>query len=214
MTPIWTLIPTLPPAATGAPMSGNGALAITLLLSGGALLVLWGAMRARDAAAKRTGGPHGTIAGVGSARSLFKRRGGADAAELASVARDVEELAERLAARMDERAERLERLIEAADERLARLEHATGETPRSPVRAARGPTTVRTALSRIAAEDDGATPAPEPKRVVASAGAFAPDPINGKVYELADMGKQPAEIAAALDEHIGKVQLILALREA
>jgi hypothetical protein len=33
------------------------------------------------------------------------------------------------------------------------------------------------------------------------------------VYELADGGRDPVEIARALDEQIGKVELILALRE-
>ncbi|TVQ63470.1 MAG: hypothetical protein EA379_03955 [Phycisphaerales bacterium] len=44
--------------------------------------------------------------------------------------------------------------------------------------------------------------------------ADEPDPINHRVCQLADAGKDSAEIAAALDEPIGKVQLILALRDA
>lgn len=238
MTQFLTHIPTVLPASPGAPANSVGALALTLLLSGAALLLVWGALRVREVAARRAQGLDGSRAhGAGARWPLFRRRGGADAAELASVARDVEELAERLAARMDERAERLERLIEMADERIAQLEYAapgTSGTPGNPgnpgnprthgnaestparvVRAVNGPTTVRGALGRMAAETAVApTPAPESKRVIAAAGAYAPDPINGKVYELADLGKQPAEIAAALDEHIGKVQLILALRDA
>jgi hypothetical protein len=40
------------------------------------------------------------------------------------------------------------------------------------------------------------------------------DPVVRRVYELSDAGRAPAEIARELDEHIGKVELILALRQA
>jgi len=38
------------------------------------------------------------------------------------------------------------------------------------------------------------------------------DPLARSVYELADQGVEPTDIAQKLDEHIGKVELILALR--
>jgi len=39
-----------------------------------------------------------------------------------------------------------------------------------------------------------------------------PDPLTASVYELADRGLQSVAIAQNLDEHVGKVELILALR--
>ncbi|MBL1219046.1 MAG: hypothetical protein D8M59_16325 [Planctomycetes bacterium] len=39
------------------------------------------------------------------------------------------------------------------------------------------------------------------------------DPLTSSVYELADRGRSPIEIARELDEQVGKVQLILALRQ-
>jgi len=38
------------------------------------------------------------------------------------------------------------------------------------------------------------------------------DPLTRSIYELADAGKAAQQIAAELNEHIGKVELILALR--
>lgn len=38
------------------------------------------------------------------------------------------------------------------------------------------------------------------------------DPLNQRVYELADTGLPPVEIARRLQQHTGKVELILALR--
>ena len=38
------------------------------------------------------------------------------------------------------------------------------------------------------------------------------DPLAEQIYELADAGRTPVEIAQDLDEQVGKVELILALR--
>jgi len=40
------------------------------------------------------------------------------------------------------------------------------------------------------------------------------DPTTRSIYELADEGRSPIEIAEHLDEQVGKVELVLALREA
>jgi len=39
------------------------------------------------------------------------------------------------------------------------------------------------------------------------------DLVSRKVYELADEGVPSVEIAKRLDQHLGKVELILALRD-
>ncbi len=95
------------------------------------------------------------------------------------------DLSQRLAAQLDNKAERLEQLLEEADERIARLEQHG---------AAGGP---------VAARKSG------PAAPVATA-----DPLTSSVYRLADEGRNCVEIARQLNEQVGKVELILALREA
>jgi hypothetical protein len=119
-----------------------------------------------------------------------RRSGSARGGAVADIARDAEELAVRLAAQIDARAERLERLIEAADSRLAALEELADAGMLHP--------------------SPGAAPAPTGRAV--GAVSIEPDGLSRRVYELADSGNAPAEIARALGEHVGKVQLILALR--
>jgi hypothetical protein len=55
-------------------------------------------------------------------------------------------------------------------------------------------------LERLTA---GARPMPADK---------ATDPLNQRIYEMADEGMPPVEIARTLKQQTGKVQLILALR--
>ncbi len=107
----------------------------------------------------------------------------------------------RLAARLDERATRLEILICRADERIA-------------------------ALSRVACDEADSCCASEPDPVP-SAGKAArvawvseadpcpsePDPRTRAIYDLADSGRSTVEIARQLHEQIGRVELILALRD-
>ncbi len=139
--------------------------------------------------------------------SFLPRRGAARPApargvgEIQELATDLEELAERLAARLDEKAARIERLIAEADERLAKLE-------------GRDVVEERRTESRPTPSSAPAVSALEPKtpaRFVA-ARDLDPDPVTREICRLADKGATPAEIAKQLDEQIGKVQLILALR--
>jgi hypothetical protein len=113
--------------------------------------------------------------------------------------------ARRLAAQLDDKAERLEQLLAEAEQRIASLDRLLEES--------------EVMLS-------GAMPAEGPRdaaagarygREAASGRALAPsappaDPLTTTVYELADAGRNPVEIARQLDEQIGKVELILALR--
>ncbi len=128
---------------------------------------------------------------------------------------------------LDTRCRTLEILLRQADDRIRQLEDALDDR----VGASISPT--RTALpgrARRTEEDEHATPSTDPvaesepaddarrsPRVeVTPAGAayfHAPiDPLTANVYELADRGRSPLEIARYLDEQVGKVELILALR--
>jgi hypothetical protein len=117
----------------------------------------------------------------------IKERATSRAATTSATA-DMVQTARRLAAQLDNKAARLERLIADADERLARLEAYGAD-----------------AAPATAAPDS--PPRPDPFEEA------APDPLTRSVYELADNGHEPVDIAQRLDEQIGKVELILALRQ-
>ncbi|GEM_PF-1251026 len=129
---------------------------------------------------------------------------------------------------LDTRCKTLEILLRQADDRIRQLEDALDDR----VGASISPT--RTALPgrarRADDEDQLATtsidprdetqpaddPHDSPQVEVTKAGAAffsGPiDPLTANVYELADRGRSPVEIARYLDEQVGKVELILALR--
>ncbi|MBL0920979.1 MAG: hypothetical protein IBJ10_02490 [Phycisphaerales bacterium] len=174
-------IPAISTLAADATPALLTAMPIALVLAGAALLAVWGISRVRPDAFAR-----------------LSRRGSDPSgrpAELTELGADLEELAERLAAMLDEKAARVERLIGAADERLAALERGGERVERPEVRV-------------VATEFAGAR---APAGFVA-ARDMEPDPLHREIFRLADDGRSPAEIAKALDEQIGKVQLILALR--
>lgn len=66
---------------------------------------------------------------------------------------------------------------------------------------------------RAAARLDGApaSPSVETRRVTV-APAAPRDPHAERIFALADAGKSPVEIASELGEHVGKIELMLALR--
>jgi len=118
--------------------------------------------------------------------------------------------AQRLAAQLDAKAARLERLLEEADIRMGLLEATEPGAPGAP--GAPGPGTV--------GASDGTGQGGWPDRrtaegadATAAAGKSVLDPLTASVYELADAGHSHIEIARQLDEQVGKVELILALRE-
>lgn len=104
---------------------------------------------------------------------------------------DAEELTRRLAAILDNKAARIEVLIEHADQRLAALAEAEAKTAAQP----------------SPAQCDPPTP-PEPPAPLSL------DPLHRRVYDLADKGISPVEIARQIDRPTGQIELILALRRA
>lgn len=101
----------------------------------------------------------------------------------------LQDTARRLSGQLDNKARRLEMLIDEADQRIAAL--AVPAAPAEP--ATRRPT----------------RPANEP---APGNGEHPADELTRAVYEQADAGRTALEIAQQLDEQIGKVELILALR--
>ena len=163
----------------GSPESAAGGMSwpSLLLWAGGVLLALWGASRILPALRAR------------QAQQTHRASVAApDPEDLRALARDLEELADRLALRLDEKAERLERLLARADEQLSALEDSPSPT-----------------YSNLGSARTKRAPAP---RLVTESG----DPSTERIYALADSGVGAKDIAQQLDEPIGKVQLILALR--
>lgn len=126
---------------------------------------------------------------------------------------------------LDTRCKALEVLLRQADERICQLENAMDDRTGASI----GPThsAVPQLGRRAGTETSGPAsparalrreePSTDPPSVeVAPFGTTyfseALDPLTANVYELADRGRTPVEIARNLDEQVGKVELILALR--
>lgn len=105
--------------------------------------------------------------------------------DLEQVMVEVEQLARRFGAQLDAKSMKLEKLIDEADRRIARLE----------------------------AMDSGSPSALPPAQAPSSQVAAPDSELAASVYRLADAGNDAIEIARALGEHVGKVELILALRQ-
>jgi hypothetical protein len=104
-----------------------------------------------------------------------------------AVSSHLADTARRLSAQLDNKARRLEVLIGQADERITALSGGAREAPSS---------------RQGSGGRENSPPAPPPL-----------DPLTRSVYEHADTGLSALEIAQQLDEQVGKVELILALRE-
>jgi len=146
------------------------------------------------------------------------------AIELSALLADLEETSRRVAAQIDNRKMALEQLIAEADEKIMRLEALTRQpmpavqkpASTSPSSFAPGlsgmqkPTAVAPAKTTSAAQDAAQTLT----RLRQERGAPTPtdDPAYRPIYQLADLGKTPREIAQELNRQPGEVELILALR--
>ena len=114
------------------------------------------------------------------------------AGDAQGFAADLHDTARRLSAQLDNKARRLEKLIEDADQRIAALRSSPAAT----------------------ASATGALPTAATTGVPAQTnGEQQMDLLTEEIYQLADAGRSPVEIAQHLDEQVGKVELILALRE-
>jgi hypothetical protein len=109
--------------------------------------------------------------------------------QMQNVLVELSEMSRQISAQLDTRASKLEALIKEADEKLAALKAAAGNGQASaPV----------------------AAPYVEPLREPAPDSSV--ESQHHEVYELADQGRSPREIAERLDRPSGEIELILALR--
>lgn len=100
---------------------------------------------------------------------------------------ELEDLTRRFSAQLDAKSMRLERLLEEADQKIAQLKQ---------LRDAPG-------IAEDVQANHASAEVPEPV-----------DPLAAEIYRLSDAGKRPRDIARQLDEQVGKVELILNLRQA
>ncbi|MCH8166140.1 MAG: hypothetical protein IH889_11075 [Planctomycetes bacterium] len=118
-----------------------------------------------------------------------------------AVSAQLVDTARRLGAQLDNKAQRLELLLQEADERIAQLSEAKDAG--------------LSAADDSVAGREGGFGGPDPGPFKPSHDPPRPlDPLTQGVYELADTGRSPLEIAQQMDEQVGKVELILALRDA
>ncbi len=119
---------------------------------------------------------------------------------------EVEQLAKRFGAQLDAKTMHMEQLISEADRKIAELKQM--ELGRQ--NAAK----LHEAMASPF-EDKPAAPAAVPTTEAESASPTqnAGDALKQSVYDLAEKGHDPAEIAKQLNEHVGKIELILALRK-
>lgn len=127
-----------------------------------------------------------------------------DRESLQTLMKEVRDLTALCARQIDSRVERLERLLAEADRRIeAPPSDRPCGNPDAPLIGSRSSTPASPANARRPSR-------PEPFR--APNQCDTSDPIARQVYELADQGRSPLQIAGAIEEHVGKVELILALR--
>jgi len=186
--------------------TGDSMIPSLMMAAGMLLLTVWAMgsvrrrMRARTGHKKQPASPRDRV------RALEQRAAASNHINTLMV--DAEELTRRLAATLDNKAERAQRLLDRLELRLAEVEgHGAGRSRQ----------TTATSGARL---DPGRGAAVRSVRVpvgkVSRSGpvvSLTPDPLRDEVLRLADEGLPPVEIACKLNEQIGKVELILALRQ-
>jgi hypothetical protein len=134
-----------------------------------------------------------------------------------AISADLHDKARHLSALMDNKSERLEQLLEEADVKIRAMREMLDQTLRS---GSAPPGELLDEADRMNLEiqslQEPEVP-PDSTRVERTPTSVETsvqvDPLTRTVYELADAGNDSVAIAQMLDEQIGKVELILALRE-
>lgn len=181
-------------------LEDNQAVATGLFIVGIVFISAWLLMRIRKRSLRGPGHP--------TAQEHLERYKQKDAVrnDLESLMVDIEQLAKRLGAQLDAKTIQLEKLLDDADLRIAQLQQTMQSQHQSPP-----PPESPPEVTAASSEDSGSGAADAENGGAASGGG---DPLAADVYRLADEGHAPPEIARRLDEHVGKVELILALRQA
>jgi len=130
--------------------------------------------------------------------------------EMSNLLVEYEEVLRRMTAQLETRAARLELLINQADERLARLEAAAQQQQQQQQNRGDCAPPAETATT-VAVRESAAPFTDEPAPGAADDAGISP---HRPVYQLADQGQTPRQIAQQLNRPHGEIELILALRPA
>jgi len=205
MTASWTIA-----AAGGFLPQGTGQLLLVVGVVGVGLVLT---MSIRAKIARRNAETPSAREQIDALKASSKAR-----TEVDMVHAALHESARKLMAQLDNKAMRLELLIDQADERLARLQAAgaSNEASHQPTAHTSAQSIASAARPRAPMDDTASAAAPrETIRRNDSIASHHPEPTDAlrrAIYALADRGRTPNDIARELDEHIGKIELILALR--
>lgn len=145
---------------------------------------------------KKKYGPGGSLSPHEKLQQIEQKKAVRD--DLGQLMVEIQKMAQRVSEQveqMDAKLLRMEQLVQQADERIAQLEQLRGTgsgTPMAPSSNPAGPDPSKELLIHEQPED----------------------PLARSIYVLADQGVPADQIARRLNEHVGKVELILALRSA
>lgn len=169
---------------------------VTLILAG---VVMWGRKRRHRAQHKHVT-PREQLHRMKEERAV---RG-----DLEQLMVEIEQLAKRMGAQLDAKSMRLERLLREADAKIATLERQQGEQVEGP-----GDSREPAPPPPLAPSPPSRDQAADTQTQAASDTATDESELAVSVYRLADAGLTPLEIARQLNEHQGKIELVLALRQ-
>lgn len=181
------LILGLPQLSAQRSVLAEGMLVLGVVLVVGSAVMVW--VKRKQGGATESITPHEGI------ERLDQRRG--MRSDLETLAGEIEGLSLRFDAQINRKTAELKTLLSEADRRIAELRQFRDrveqvEGPSGLFQGQRGPAFSRTGATRGSPETE--------------------DPLAKTVHSLADQGLAPEEIARRLGEHVGKVELILALR--
>ncbi|MEM1424154.1 MAG: hypothetical protein AAGH64_09145 [Planctomycetota bacterium] len=146
------------------------------------------------------------------------RRDDPAGAQLRTLMLETQELTRAASAQLDTKAAKLEALIEEANATIARLHDArSGEHVPPAMRPATGAVT-DTQLSSVGfpMQTDRVRTFPQTieRAIDRAPQGLGSDPIADRVMDLSRKGYSPVQIAQELNEQVGRVELMLALRKA
>lgn len=196
------------------------------LMAGAGIAVITATLLLRRMRLQKRAGSRGETL-PGDAREKLKRIADRATAHerLEQAMVEAQEAARACAAQIGTRTAKLEVLLDQADRRMQRMEQLAARLEALLDRAYAEPPAASAAPAVSVRE--AAQVAPGARRESGSKGGglgffergpdvavvnAASDPLTRRVYGLADEGLAPTDIARKLDEQIGKVELILALR--
>lgn len=165
-------------------------LSILLIALGSVMLMIVIFRMLRRSSARQRRQPEPAEARTASAAPASR---GQSPERLERLMSDAEELTRRLAAHLENKAAQLDELLGQVDARTEEL---------------------RSLLDNADRVSSAASSALAPERPPEAEVSSSADPMHRKVYELADQGLDPVDIARSVDRPTGQVELILALRRA